>query len=72
MTRSNYVFMLRRAYEHFIAGAGALVLTSLVLFSVETHAAAPRTSLKPSVTILVPTVTIEAVDDTTTSQGVNE
>jgi hypothetical protein len=71
MTRPNHVFMLRRAYEHLIAGAGALVLTALVLFSVETHAAPPRTSLKPSVTILVPTVTIEAVDDTT-NQGVAE
>ena len=61
MTRSNSFYMLRRVYQHIIAGAGALVLTSLVLFSVETHAAT-QTSVKPSVTILVPTVTIEAVD----------
>jgi hypothetical protein len=53
--------MLRRAYQHLVAGIGALALTALVLFSVETHAATSRT-LTPSVTILVPTVTIEAVD----------
>jgi len=52
--------MLRRVYQHVVAGAGALVLTSLVLFSVETHAATQVN--KPSVTILVPTVTIEAVE----------
>jgi hypothetical protein len=62
MTRSNTVYMLRRAYQHVVAGAGALLLTSLVLFSVETHAAAPQRTLTPSVTILVPTVTIEAVN----------
>jgi hypothetical protein len=62
MTRSNTVFMLRRAYEHFVAGIGALALTALVLISVETHAAASR-SVTPSVSILVPTVTIETVDD---------
>ena len=61
MTRSNSAFLLRRVYQHVIAGAGALVLTSLVLFSVQTQAATPR-SVTPSVTILVPTVTIEAVD----------
>ena len=68
MTRSNSKFMLRRAYEHLIAGIGALVLTALVLFSVETHAATPR-SLTPSVTILVPTVTIEALDGTVVDDG---
>ena len=61
MTRSNSFYMLRRVYQHVVAGAGALVLTSLVLFSVETHAA-NQSNLKPSVTILVPTVTIEAVE----------
>ena len=61
MTRSNSVFMLRRAYQHVVAGVGALMLTALMLFSVETHAAQART-LTPSVTILVPTVTIEAVE----------
>jgi len=60
MTRSNSFYMLRRVYQHVVAGAGALVLTSLVLFSVETHAATKVN--KPSVTILVPTVTIEAVE----------
>ena len=61
MTRSNSVFMLRRAYEHLVAGVGALALTALVLVSVETHAA-PVRSVTPSVSILVPTVTIEAVE----------
>ena len=61
MTRSNISYLLRRASQHLVAGAGALVLTALVLFSVETHAATQRT-LTPSVTILVPTVTIEAVN----------
>ena len=61
MTRSNSVYMLRRAYQHLIAGVGALALTALMLVSVETHAATPQ-GLTPSVTILVPTVTIEAVD----------
>ena len=70
MTRSNSVFMLRRAYEHLVAGVGALALTALVLVSVETHAAAAR-SVTPSVSILVPTVTIEPVEDTTT-QSVGE
>jgi hypothetical protein len=70
MTRSNSVFMLRRAYEHLVAGVGALALTALVLISVETHAATQRL-VTPSVSILVPTVTIEPVDDTTT-QNVSE
>ncbi len=61
MTRSNSVFMLRRAYQHLVAGVGALMLTALMLVSVESHAAQAR-NLTPSVTILVPTVTIEAVD----------
>ena len=71
MTRSNSVFMLRRAYEHLVAGVGALALTALVLVSVETHAAHPARSVTPSVSILVPTVTIEPVDDATT-QSVSE
>jgi len=61
MTRSNSVHMLRRAYQHLVAGVGALALTALMLVSVTTHAATPR-GLTPSVTILVPTVTIEAVE----------
>ncbi len=70
MTRSKTVYMLRRAYEHLVAGVGALAVTTLVLVSVETHAA-PTRSITPSVSILVPTVTIEAVDDAT-SQSVGE
>lgn len=62
MTRSNSVYMLRRAYQHLVSGVGALALTALVLFSVETQATTPRTDLTPSVTILVPTVTIEIVE----------
>jgi hypothetical protein len=54
--------MLRRAYQHLVSGVGAMALTALVLFSVETQAATPRTDLTPSVTILVPTVTIEIVE----------
>ncbi len=62
MTRTNSVHMLRRAYEHLVAGVGALAVTMLVLVSVETHAAMPR-SVTPSVSILVPTVTIEEVGE---------
>jgi hypothetical protein len=62
--------MLRRAYEHLVAGVGALALTALVLVSVETRAA-PTRSVTPSVSILVPSVTIEPVDDATT-QSVGE
>jgi len=61
MTRSNSAYLLRRVYQHVIAGAAALLLTAVALISVQTQAATPR-SLTPSVTILVPTVTIEAVD----------
>ena len=60
MTHSNY-FLLRRAYEHFVASVGALALTALLLVSVDARAATHH-ALKPSVTILVPTVTIETVD----------
>jgi hypothetical protein len=62
MTRSNNAFSLRRAYEHLVAGVAALALTTLLLVSVETHAAAAR-PVTPSVSILVPTVTIEPVID---------
>ena len=61
MTRSNSAYMLRRVYQALVAGAGALAVTTLVLFSVQTHAATPRT-VTPSVTILVPSVSIEAVN----------
>ena len=61
MTFSNYGFLLRRAYEHLTAGAGALLLTALLLVTLNARAAVPR-DLTPSVTILVPTVTIETLD----------
>lgn len=65
MTRSNAnEFMLRRAYERFVSSLGALAVTSLMLAGVNAQAtqAPANSSLKPSVTILVPTVTIETVD----------
>ena len=68
MTRSISVYMLRRAYERVVASLGALTVTALMLFSVNAQAAAPSSvthrSVTPSVTILVPTVTIEVVDET--------
>ena len=39
MTRSNSVFMLRRAYERVVASLGALTVTALMLFSVNAQAA---------------------------------
>ena len=67
MTRQNSVYMLRRAYERVVASLGALTVTALMLFSVNAQAAAPNadaySSVTPSVTILVPTVTIEVVDE---------
>ena len=68
MTRSNSVFMLRRAYERVVASLGALTVTALMLFSVNAQAAplsSAADSVTPSVTILVPTVTIEVVDEGT-------
>jgi hypothetical protein len=66
MTRSNSVFMLRRAYEHVVSSLGALAVTALVVASVNAQAAQPRVetagAVTPSVTILVPTVTIEPVE----------
>jgi len=61
MTRLNLDFTLRRAYEHFTAGVGAIALTALLLLAVDARAATHR-SLTPSVTILVPTVAIEVLD----------
>lgn len=67
MTRS-IEFLLHRAYEHFVSSAGAIVMTVLLLVSVDARAAnratlTPSVSiLVPTVTVLVPTVTIEAVD----------
>ena len=70
MTRSDSSeFMLRRAYERFVASLGAIAVTSLLLASVNAHATmdvtTTTTTLQPSVTILVPTVTIETVDPAT-------
>jgi len=73
MTRSNFVFVLHRASERVVASVGALALTTLMLMSVNTQAAAPTTSpngLKPGVTNLVPTVTIEVVDEAPSQPGV--
>ena len=67
MTRS-IEFLLHRAYEHFVSSAGAIVITVLLLVSVDARAAnhatlTPSVSiLVPTVTVLVPTVTIEAMD----------
>ena len=67
MTRS-IEFLLRRAYEHFVSSAGAILITTLLLVSVDARAAnhaalTPRVSiLVPSVEVLVPTVTLEQVE----------
>jgi len=62
MSRPNYALMLRRAHEHLIASVAAVALTTLMVASVSAHAhARSQGSLKPTVTILVPTVTIEPV-----------
>lgn len=67
MTRS-IEFLMHRAYEHFVSSAGAILITVLLLVSVDARAAnhaAPTPSvsiLVPTVTVLVPTVTVEAVD----------
>jgi len=66
MTRSNSVFLLRRVHEHVVASLGALAVTALMVASVDAQAANPRvadtTAVTPSVTILVPSVTIEPVE----------
>jgi hypothetical protein len=59
MTR-NSESPLRRVYEQITSSAGALAVTALFLFSVNA-AAASHGAAKPSVEILVPTVTIEVV-----------
>ena len=59
MTHFNYASVLRRAHEHLIASAAAIVLTAVLLASVSANAT--TRTLTPSVTILVPTVTIEAL-----------
>ena len=72
MTRSNNVSLLQRAYEGAVSSVSALALTALMLVTVNAQAAAPHQapSVTPSVTILVPTVTIEAVDEDATQTGV--
>ena len=68
MTRSSSAFLLRRAYEHLVASIGALAVTALLVASVNAQAANPDRaanldqSVTPSVTILVPSVTIEPVE----------
>ena len=67
MTRS-IAYLLHRASEHLVSSAGAIVMTVLLLVSVDARAAnhaalTPSVSiLVPTVTALVPTVTIEAVE----------
>ena len=60
MSRTSLNFLLRRAYEHFTASAAAIAITTLLFVSVNAEAAS-FSEAKPSVTILVPTVTIEMV-----------
>jgi hypothetical protein len=60
MSRPSFARLLHRAHEHVIAGIAAIAITVVMLMSVNAHAAA-RDSFKPSVTILVPSVTIETV-----------
>ena len=60
MTRMSSAFLLRRAYEHLTASAGAIALTVLALVAVDANA--HNRSLTPSVTIQVPTVEIEVLD----------
>jgi hypothetical protein len=66
MTRSNSVFLLRRVYEHVVASIGALAVTALMVASVNAQAANPpvetASAAMPSVTILVPSVSIEPVE----------
>jgi hypothetical protein len=66
MTRSNSAFLLRRAYQHLVASIGALAVTALMLASVNAQAANPEQTVTqgvtPSVTILVPSVTIEPME----------
>jgi hypothetical protein len=67
MTRS-IEFLLHRAYEHFVSSAGAILITVLLLVSVDARAA-NHAALTPSVSILVPTV--ELLVPTVTIEQVN-
>lgn len=60
MSRSSLAYLLHRAHEHLIASVGAIAITAVMLLSVNAHASS-NSSLTPSVTILVPSVTIELV-----------
>jgi hypothetical protein len=66
MTRSNSVYLLRRVYENTVSSLGALAVTTLLVASVNAQAASPSkeaaATVTPSVTILVPSVTIEPVE----------
>ena len=59
---SNLNFLLQRAYEHTVAAAGAIAIITVLLLGMSAHADARTLSVKPTVTILVPTVTIEAAE----------
>jgi hypothetical protein len=61
MTRTSSDFLLRRAYEHLTASAAAIALTALILMTVNAHAG--NRPLTPSVTIQVPSVEIEVIDE---------
>jgi len=67
MTRMSSAFLLRRAYEHVTASLAAIVLTALAVVTVNAHASnrsvTQTRTLTPSVTIQVPTVEIEVLDD---------
>ena len=65
MTRTSSAFLLRRAYEHVTASVAAIVLTALAVMTVNAHAG--TRTVTPSVTIQVPTVEIEVLDDATVS-----
>jgi hypothetical protein len=60
MSRPSLARVLRRAHEHILAGVAAVAITAVLLISVSAHAAS-RDTVTPSVTILVPSVTIETV-----------
>jgi hypothetical protein len=59
---TNMNFLLQRAYEHLVAGVAAITVTTVLLLSTSGHADARTVGVKPTVTILVPTVTIEAAE----------
>lgn len=61
MTRLSSAFLLRRAWEQATASAAALAVTAAFLLTMNAHAG--NRTLTPSVTMLVPTVEIEVVDD---------